>query len=1544
MTQSERKAMKSNNTNSENLVDDELKYLGAWNTKTQEYVWPRQADKTEKNNYVCPSCDESVIPVQGKKRAWHFRHKKDSDCVHYGESDCHKDAKLVLKTLLKQGIKLNMERTCCEYSCHNKIVIPIDNITKDTTIVDEYGFSHNGNQRYADLACINKNPDDHAKDDILYMFEIYHTHKTEATDRPNNIPWFEIEAYKFITMIRKKETKFSEITIPCIRRLSQCESCIIKKEALRKKKEELQKKREQENKEIVLKPKKKPQNNSDSKNNKGRSFKLLEFVVKDVEPQDNTQEDSNDDSDDAYSFKKTRKCNKQFTIQMFGINEKGKTCSITINDYCPFFYVKVGINWNIEKKLVFLQHIKNVINGDGNYYDNAIVDCKLIRRKKLYGFDGGKKHNFIMLKMKNMQSYYKVRNLWDKIYENNGVRMKYYKYYGEKLDLYEANIPPLLRFFHIKEISPSGWISINNKYLSHSNSTTCTYDYVCPKKGVVSLPKKETIVPYKICSFDIEASSSHGDFPLPQKSYKKVAANLIEEYDKYAEPMMINTDEKIKEYISDALLIAFGFGETDGEYKELENIDKVYIKSPEKYTIEQCEQDINTLLESTIDKCNNSKMVIEDMFASAFDEDDEYSSKYENKSSINRHRQQTLVDILKATSAMMTLDEKVNQINQLLSNVFPSVKGDKVTFIGSTFTRYGEPNSYLNHCIALDTCDSLPDIGKTKQQIDSYKTEKEVLLAWTKLIQKENPDIIIGYNIFGFDYKFMFMRAQETGCAEEFLSGFSRNRGEICGKRDKETKKLCIEESGIVIASGQHDLNYIKMPGRLQIDLYNYFRRSVNLESYKLDYVSGYFIGDSVKQIINLDNTNSSTFRIYSKNLAGLKRDDYINFEEIDHTVNKFNEGEKFQVKSLGKNDKGENYFDVCGDLLLLVESSKKKKWCLAKDDVTPQDIFRLTNQGSSERAIVAKYCIQDCNLVYELLKKIDIITEFVEMSKLCSVPIDFLVMRGQGIKLTSFIAKKCREKETLMPVLDKPDSDSGYEGAIVLEPKTGLYLEDPVACVDYSSLYPSSMISENLCHSSKAWTKEYDLDGNLIAQTGTTMFDSSDEYNFVDITHDTFGYERKTSKSKAVKVKTGTKTCRFAEHKNGIKAIIPSVLQELLAARKATKKQMKNEEDPFMKNVLDKRQLSIKLTANSLYGGTGAKTSSIYEPDVAASTTAVGRKLLTYGKRFIEEVYGDCVCDTKNYGKVRSKAKYIYGDTDSVFFCFYLEELDGTPIKGQKALEITIELAQQVGELASSFLKNPHDLEYEKTFLPFCLLSKKRYVGMLYELDPNVCYRKSMGIVLKRRDNAPIVKDIYGGIIDILMNDKNVNKSIEFLKSSLHSVVNGECKINKLVITKSLRSFYKNPSQIPHKVLADRVGERDPGNRPRPGDRIPFAYIMNERKNALQGEKIELPTYIIENKLAIDYAHYITNQIMKPILQIYALILYDLPGYKNKDGKIRRFKRNLNTLRNQLTPEKYQDKEEKLKTKEVQKMLFDDYIKKCKELKRNTYDVSGFF
>ena len=203
------------------------------------------------------------------------------------------------------------------------------------------------------------------------------------------------------------------------------------------------------------------------------------------------------------------------------------------------------------------------------------------------------------------------------------------------------------------------------------------------------------------------------------------------------------------------------------------------------------------------------------------------------------------------------------------------------------------------------------------------------------------------------------------------------------------------------------------------------------------------------------------------------------------------------------------------------------------------------------------------------------------------------------------------------------------------------------------------------------------------------------------------------------------------------------------------------------------------------------------------------------------------------------------------MFFTFNLEDLDGNKIKGKKALEITIDLAVEAGELASKFLKPPHDLEYEKTFMPFLLLSKKRYVGMLHEFDINKAKRKSMGIVLKRRDNAPVVKDCYGGIIDILMKEHNVNKAVDFTRNFINDMVKEKFSLNKLIITKSLREFYKNPKQIAHKVLADRIGKREPGNKPSP--EVEFHSFIFKLKENLNFKVTALKTQNILLKMVLN-------------------------------------------------------------------------------------------
>ena len=282
--------------------------------------------------------------------------------------------------------------------------------------------------------------------------------------------------------------------------------------------------------------------------------------------------------------------------------------------------------------------------------------------------------------------------------------------------------------------------------------------------------------------------------------------------------------------------------------------------------------------------------------------------------------------------------------------------------------------------------------------------------------------------------------------------------------------------------------------------------------------------------------------------------------------------------------------------------------------------------------------------------------------------------------------------------------------------------------------------------------------------------------------------------------------------------------------------------------------------------------------------------------------------------------------------------------MKGKKALEKTIELGIKFEKEFCQYLKKPHYLEYEKTFWPFVLLSKKRYVGNKYETDINKYKRTSMGIVLKRRDNAEIVKYVYGGIIDIIMEEMDINKPIDFLKKSLKDLLDGKFGLDMLVITKSLKGYYKNPEAIAHKVLADRMGERDPGNKPSSNDRIPFAYIeVQEKKGSkiLQGDRIEHPKFITENNLKPDYKFYISNQIKKPVSQIYGLIVDKLDGFnKGKDYFDKKFK----AYKKQYSLEKAEAKLADLKNTEAAELLFSDIQRIAENRKNKSREITDFF
>ena len=198
----------------------------------------------------------------------------------------------------------------------------------------------------------------------------------------------------------------------------------------------------------------------------------------------------------------------------------------------------------------------------------------------------------------------------------------------------------------------------------------------------------------------------------------------------------------------------------------------------------------------------------------------------------------------------------------------------------------------------------------------------------------------------------------------------------------------------------------------------------------------------------------------------------------------------------------------------------------------------------------MAVYCLKDAYLPLRLLDKLMCLTNYMEMARVTGVPLSYLLTRGQQIKVVSQLLRKALEQDLLMPV-HKSESGEEFEGATVIEPVRGYYGQ-PIATLDFSSLYPSIMMAHNLCYTTLLHPRDRD----------------------------------KMSEDQYIKTPAGNYFVKASVRKG----LLPDILEALLAARKKAKQDLAVETDPLRKKVLDGRQLALKISANSVYGFTGAQ------------------------------------------------------------------------------------------------------------------------------------------------------------------------------------------------------------------------------------------------------------------------------------------------------------------------------------------------------------------
>jgi DNA polymerase elongation subunit (family B) len=1180
------------------------------------------------------------------------------------------------------------------------------------------------------------------------------------------------------------------------------------------------------------------------------------------------------------SFKDKQLELKHYQILLYGSDAHGRSVCLQVEDFRPYFYVRLPEGLPKEA----CQTLKSWIRDQAPSKIQDDVNIVEESHKTLLDYNGGFMARFLRVDVPSQALWrllikqFQTKQATSRIHKTDtllgaaGVKFLkkalLEKTLGESvsyvsgdasrigLKMYESNIDPVLRFFHERDIAPAGWIKVEGGVWDSMESSDAKTDIraQCEWKCVNPAKDKKSLAPLTVASWDIECTSSHGDFPMAAKTWRKPVRELAEAREKCPA-----TVEELCELLAAAIR---------GEQSPQHILSPVFLKKS------NAAFGPNTLAETV-------RLV------------------FVGKQTLSRV-QASLTRLRNADTAKER-EDAIFALDKLLTDSLPGLQGDPVIQIGTVLYRQNVPVS--KHIWVYGTVDRnavRPPGVEVPVHVYPFPDEKSMLKSWFTWIGTTDPDVMIGYNVFGFDERYVWDRLLELYGSEKALKSIVLPWSRLRSRPPRlEEKRLSSS------AMGDNFMYILGSLGRLQIDLLPYIRRSYNLDSYTLDNVSATFVSGAVTSSLQETEPGSGCFRFGTKSTKGTVAGRYITLldAENDRVVDRC-EVIAVEPKALTVRIEG-------GAETLADHGVAPERWAQVKDDVSPKDIFRLHRGSAADRAIVARYCLQDCDLVMELFNKLDILNNSIAMANVCSVPVSFIFLRGQGIKIESLIFKECRAVDQLIEVMpsqaregeeevqemgqdeegEEDEANDTYEGAIVLEPHTGIYIDDPVTADDFASLYPSSIISENISHDTLIWVKDYDKEGNFVCiREGSEKYDNIPGAKYVNIEFDILRSDPADTRKHPAKIRDGKRIARYIQNPQGT---IPRILEMLLASRKRCRKLAETEPDEFVRNLLDAQQLAYKLTANSLYGQLGSGTFKVRRQVLAASTTAYGRKQLMYAKAVIEAVYGggrDPRCDVE----------CVYGDTDSIFLRFRPKNPEtGEKLHGKAALQAAKDLTVESGQLVSSCLKPPHDFEFDKIFRSFILLSKKRYVGDMSEdgVEDEDFHRKSMGIVMKRRDNAPIVKYVYGHAVDAILDPTrlNVKEGVQiaanFVQKASRDLLAGKFPMSKLTITKSLRADYADPTRIAHKVLADRIAERDPGNKPSTSDRIPFVFFENP-KAKLSGDKIELPTYIKEHGLKPDYAHYITNQISKPVAQVFALALEYLTNIsaaeRNAAGKAR--------------------------------------------------------
>ena len=481
----------------------------------------------------------------------------------------------------------------------------------------------------------------------------------------------------------------------------------------------------------------------------------------------------------------------------------------------------------------------------------------------------------------------------------------------------------------------------------------------------------------------------------------------------------------------------------------------------------------------------------------------------------------------------------------------------------------------------------------------------------------------------------------------------------------------------------------------------------------------------------------------------------------------------------------------------------------------------------------VVNYCIQDSELVVDMIEKTNWNIANIEMSNVVGVTMQDMFLGGQQRRCLALLYREAYNNDIILD--HRVPAKFFFEGGKVQDPVKGLHRL--ALTVDFASLYPNLMITYNLGHDTLIKEEDWHLYDEEDMETAEIMTTAEPEE----------GEQLEDKKKKDLP--KSKRIFKFIK-KHIYQSITAKILVGLINKRGEVRKEQKQYKAETLEwVVLECRQLAYKVSANSLYGFFGVREGG-KRPclEVAATVTYFGRKAIT---RVIDQIL-------EHY----PGSRLIYGDTDSCMMQLPDVTLANAWAKSHELAAFASSLFSSAGSTLKMEAEWPSDI--------LCI-KMKHYAKMKVNDKTNDYYRgkdgmreiEYKGMMPTRRDSCKWAKDVFSAIISLIMEGFGYAECVKHLVTELLALYQGKIETDELVISKKLGSGYKSDTAT-MKVFADEMAKI--GKTINPGERHKYIVLANGKTRV--GERMMLlesyESGLAESK--IDYNYYYENLLMKKI------------------------------------------------------------------------------